>query len=890
MMASCLAACNLSYAQLSSNPDKFLGNITTRGQVNGTGFEYSSLWNQITPENESKWSSIEGNRNSFNWGGCDNAYNYAKDNGLLFKFHTLVWGSQYPTWMDGLSKEDQYNEIVDWMDAIKDRYPDLEMIDVVNEAIVGHAPAPYKDALGGDGKTGYDWIIKAFEMAAERWPNAILIYNDYNTFQWQKAQFIEIVKTLRDAGAPIDAYGCQSHDLTDMSFTDFKAAMTEIQRALRIPMYSTEYDIGTSDDDKQKKQYQDQVKYMWEQDYVAGVTLWGYIYGATWTTDGNSGIIKNGKDRPAMTWLREYMASDDAKNAKSPFPGMRKEASVYIKPAALNIIINEPTKLTVNARLATKTIDKVELYAGESLIATMTEEPFVADYTPEELGNLDLKAIVYATDGNVYERYSAVNVANPRKHFCDFPVSLPGTIEAEDFDMGADGIAFHDSNSQREGDAASYRTDSGIDVVKDGGEGLAIGYTNTGEWMEYTVDVKEAGYYDFDLVASAGADGALVSIYLSDDVLTPLASNIAIPNNGWNNYKHLYGRCLAQLNEGKNVIRIAITNTGCNVDKLIMKHIEVNNDIEIALSDDPSVMTVGDDMTLSVNVSADVKEVTYYINSQLYETVTEAPFEATYQPNVDGILSIRAVAADADGKLSVVAERSLKVNKKRSPYKSVITLPGTIEFENFDKGGEGLSFHDSDNKDEGNAKYRSDNEGVDIVACTGGYAVGYTAADEWLEYTVNVSVAGEYNFEAVVSSGADNSGFTLSLVDGEKLTDLTGKISVPNGGNWDTYTKVSGSLKVKLEDGEHLIRVTINGPYCNIDKIKLSANNKDAISDILCSTEATYEVYSLSGVLIGKFDASSIDEIQQKAQALIAKKGIYLIKNTVTGKATKLML
>ena len=63
-------------------------------------------------------------------------------------------------------------------------------------------------------------------MAHERWPDAILIYNDYNTFQWQKKEFIDLVKTLRDAGAPIDAYGMQAHDLTDTNVGTFRNAMT----------------------------------------------------------------------------------------------------------------------------------------------------------------------------------------------------------------------------------------------------------------------------------------------------------------------------------------------------------------------------------------------------------------------------------------------------------------------------------------------------------------------------------------------------------------------------------------------------------------------------------------------------------------------------------------
>jgi len=393
--------------QLASNPDKFLGNITTSYNIDYTGggfkTKFYELWNQITPENETKWDQVEGQRRgSFNWSNVDKIYKYAKQHNFPMKFHTLIWGSQYPNWMNNLSTEEQYKAIVEWMDAAKKRCPDLQMIDVVNEAIAGHAPAPYKAALGGNGKTGYDWIIKAFEMAHERWPDAILIYNDYNTFQWNTDQFIKLVQTVRDAGAPIDAYGCQSHDLTDCNLSTFKNSMKKIQDALKMPMYITEYDIDEADDNKQLKRYKEQIPVMWEADYCAGITLWGYIHGKTWVK--NSGIIKNGKDRPAMTWLREYMQSDAAKTAKSPFPGMVKEASVYIKSSPASNEAEVP--ITVDARLKTKEIDHVDLYVNNDLFCTMTAAPYETTYTPRITGKHTVRAIVTATDGSKYERYS----------------------------------------------------------------------------------------------------------------------------------------------------------------------------------------------------------------------------------------------------------------------------------------------------------------------------------------------------------------------------------------------------------------------------------------------------------------------------------------------------
>lgn len=61
--------------------------------------------------------------------------------------------------------------MTNWFDHAKAQFGTLPMIDVVNEAVGNHqAGNPMiKETLGGGGKTGYDWLIKAFEMAYERW-------------------------------------------------------------------------------------------------------------------------------------------------------------------------------------------------------------------------------------------------------------------------------------------------------------------------------------------------------------------------------------------------------------------------------------------------------------------------------------------------------------------------------------------------------------------------------------------------------------------------------------------------------------------------------------------------------------------------------------------------
>lgn len=564
----------IGLAQLSTNPDKFLGNITTSYQIDYGTEPFYQLWNQITPENESKWDQIEGNaRGQFNWTNCDRIVNYARQHGFPFKFHTLVWGSQYPGWINSLSKEEQLAAITEWMDAVKKRYPDLQMIDVVNEAVAGHAPAPYKDALGGDGVTGYDWIIRAFEMAHERWPNAILIYNDYNTFQWNTDQFIDLVRILRNAGAPIDAYGCQSHDLTGCSLSTLRASCTKIQNALKMPMYITEYDIGTADDQLQLTNFSEQIPYLWELPYCAGVTLWGYIYGKTWTTDGNSGLIRNGQDRPAMTWLRQYMQSEKARTATSPFPGMVKEASVYVRPSSLSVTKGQATTIEVRASMRTKTIDHVDLYVDGTLLTTMTEAPYIAEYIPTALGAHSLKAIVTTTDGSRYERLSAVKAYNERSTFAGV-ITLPGTVEAENFDRGGEGLTFHDSDTKDEG-GANYRKDNGgVDIVKPN-SGYAIGYTASGEWMEYTVNVEQSGYYEYQAIVASGTTGAAFNLYLKDNGNSQLIGRVEVPKTDdgqWSTYAAIAGMTQIPLEAGQHVLRISVDSPYANIDKVVFTH------------------------------------------------------------------------------------------------------------------------------------------------------------------------------------------------------------------------------------------------------------------------------------------------------------------------------
>jgi YVTN family beta-propeller protein len=133
-------------------------------------------------------------------------------------------------------------------------------------------------------------------------------------------------------------------------------------------------------------------------------------------------------------------------------------------------------------------------------------------------------------------------------------------------------------------------------------------------------------------------------------------------------------------------------------------------------------------------------------------------------------------------------------------------VPGGIEAEDYDAGGQGIGFVDTTSGNEqGVHVYRTDD--VDIKASSeGGYAVGWLAAGEWLAYTISVRADTVYTIEARVGSPLPDRTFHIEI-DG---VDVTGPLRVPQVADWDQYGLVR-RFNVRLRAGVQQLRVVM-GP------------------------------------------------------------------------------
>lgn len=307
---------------LAEGLPKFLGNVKASDNI------FANYWNQITPGNEGKWASVAGSSDStkWNWTGLDALYNYAKSHNLIFKDHTLIWGQQQPSWISSLDQAQQLKYIETWIRMVGKRYPGIDMIDVVNEPLVTHNPpdgvngrANYKNALGGNGATGWDWVINSFILARKHLPNAKLLINDYGIINDNNSTttYLTIINLLKNRGL-IDGIGVQGHrfEFEYASTTTLKNNLDRLA-ATGLPIYISEMDLGnlnssgTPDDNQQLQLYQKIFPVVWDHPAVKGITLWGYVEGEMWQSSCHL-VLKDGTWRPAMQWIAQYIRKDIA--------------------------------------------------------------------------------------------------------------------------------------------------------------------------------------------------------------------------------------------------------------------------------------------------------------------------------------------------------------------------------------------------------------------------------------------------------------------------------------------------------------------------------------------------------------------------------------------------
>ena len=459
------------------------------------------------------------------------------------------------------------------------------------------------------------------------------------------------------------------------------------------------------------------------------------------------------------------------------------------------------------------------------------------------------------------------------------PWPVPGTIEAEDYDIGGEAVAYHDRNAGNNG--AVYRTDD-VDIWRSDTEGYYTGANATGDWLEYTVDVATTGQYQLDLRVATPYSGRQLRVNLDGTDVTGL---INLPNTGgWTAWQTV--STTATLSAGQHVLRVSVVVGGLNFNWMdfyetggtptvatptvtpaggtfsnsvtvslqtttpgatiyyttdgstpstasavytssfmLTADATVNayavasgyTDSPIASADftvtaatptvaTPTISPAGGTFSDSVTVTLDTTTAgatIHYTTDGTTPSTASGVYTGSFTLTADATVSAFAVASGYDDSAMASADFTVTTSSSgQQPYGgSPWPVPGTIEAEDYDIGGEAVAYHDRNAGNNG-AVYRTDD--VDIWRSdTEGYYTGANATGDWLEYTVDVATTGQYQLDLRVATPYSGRQLRVNL-DG---TDVTGLINLPNTGGWTAWQTVSTTAT--LSAGQHVLRVSV---------------------------------------------------------------------------------
>jgi endo-1,4-beta-xylanase len=239
---------------------------------------------------------------------------WAKENGMSVRGHTLIWHSQTPDWIfysdfdkskglagreTMLSRMESYiKQVFSLLDSLG--YMDMfYAYDVVNEAIMENGT--YRDSLWKQ-TIGDDYIWYAFKFADKYAPESIkLYYNDYNE-QYKTDYIVKLVRSLTDEGGRmlIDGIGCQGHLYTQDSIDSYMETLKAFS-ALGLDVQITELDVclGSWQDilSPTEENLKAQGRYYYElinriiegnkagETCLSAITFWGFADNLSWRSN-----------------------------------------------------------------------------------------------------------------------------------------------------------------------------------------------------------------------------------------------------------------------------------------------------------------------------------------------------------------------------------------------------------------------------------------------------------------------------------------------------------------------------------------------------------------------------------------------------------------------------
>lgn len=415
--------------------------------------------------------------------------------------------------------------------------------------------------------------------------------------------------------------------------------------------------------------------------------------------------------------------------------------------------------------------------------------------------------------------------------------TVPGLIHATDYDLGVVGQAYQDKTvanyqvstgeftSWNEGWA--YRND-GVDIEESentiNSNGYNVGFMDVDEWMQYEVNVEESGVYEVHVRTSSGGSGGMFHFSMDGGDITP--KSVAGPTGDWQNWQTVVVPNII-INEGDKKLRFYTDDagfnlssfdfikTGINIDELsaIFVSAETLNDKTIQLTVNKSInaasLSLAGGFEVFINgTSIPITDVSIDSeNNRIIKISTDVTMNSTQSITVSYI-GTQIEAVDNTSLLE------FNLEDVKNTLSFVHQIPGRIQSEDFVL-----------------------QSGVELEPTTdtgGGQNIGFLDVNDYLDYDVNIMVAGTYKIDYRTAAQFGTGGIQLQLIDAAGVSITVNSPTFSSTGDWQTWATTSET--VILPQGRYTMRVLITQSPFNMNWMDFDLiTSVDALSNIIKS-------------------------------------------------------
>lgn len=207
---------------------------------------------RISPSAELKWDLLRKEQDLFDFSHADKIANFARQNAMKMHGHPLIWYASNGEWLEKVTSPKAVEHIMeDHISKVVQRYKDVvDVWDVVNEPIPDHVTSETSRRDAWYDRSGKHAIAKAFQLAHQADPKALLILNEYDVeFAAEKSPlklkaYRNLILELLDKGAPIHGVGLQGHLRGNWPIAKHElSAFTNEMHSLGLKVLITELDV-----------------------------------------------------------------------------------------------------------------------------------------------------------------------------------------------------------------------------------------------------------------------------------------------------------------------------------------------------------------------------------------------------------------------------------------------------------------------------------------------------------------------------------------------------------------------------------------------------------------------------------------------------------------------